>query len=107
MLDLFLGKVNSNSNIEFKSYWYGTPFSQGTQDKFLIVIMNFGGLIFVYLMRLHSQVKDIHRFLKITAYMDGIYGIPRGCYSDRPVRGLSLTCRTSPLAEDQLWPLCG
>lgn len=38
---LFVGKVNSNSNAEFKSQWFGTPFSQGTQEEGLIVLMNF------------------------------------------------------------------
>lgn len=55
MLYPFVGKVNLNSKIEFKSHWFGTSFSQETKDKFLTMIMNSGGLIFGYLMRLHSQ----------------------------------------------------
>lgn len=81
----FVGKTNSNSNADFKSPWFGTPFSQGTQEKSLIVITNFGGLTFGYLMRLLPQVKDAHQFLKITAYMDGTHDIPSGCRSNRPV----------------------
>lgn len=55
MLNLFVGKVNLNSNIVLKSHWFGTSFSQETKDKFLTMIRNAGGFIFGYLMRLHSQ----------------------------------------------------